>query len=84
MRGFFNLTAVFLRALGFVGALSPCLNGTPTPFRSTQSLHRRSRWVSASVRGAFIALQDSLLQRTSSILQLFCNEPLLLAYLTVM
>ena len=32
----------------------------------------------------FIALQDSPLQRTSSILQLFCNEPLLLAYLSVM
>jgi hypothetical protein len=32
----------------------------------------------------FIALQDSLLQRTSSILHLFCNEPLLLAYLSVM
>ena len=32
----------------------------------------------------FFALQDSLLQRTSSMLQLFCNEPLLLAYLSVM
>jgi hypothetical protein len=35
-------------------------------------------------RVALFALQDSLLQRTSSILQLFCNEPLLLAYLSVM
>ena len=42
----------------------------------------------ASERGvgfrSAIALQDSPLQRTSSILQLFCNEPLLLAYLSVM
>jgi len=35
-------------------------------------------------RHSFIALQDGVLQRTSSILQLFCNEPLLLAYLSVM
>ena len=42
-----------------------------------------SSW-SASVGSPFIALQDSLLQCTSSILQLFCNEPLLLAYLSVM
>ena len=35
-------------------------------------------------RRPFIALQDSLLQRTSSLLQLFYNEPLLLAYLSVM
>ena len=35
-------------------------------------------------RRSFFALQGSLLQRTSSILQLFCNEPLLLAYLSVM
>ena len=40
-------------------------------------------WASASAR-SFFALQDTLLQRTSSILQLFCNEPLLLAYLSVM
>ena len=32
----------------------------------------------------FIALQDSVLQRTPSVLQLFCNEPLLLAYLSGM
>jgi hypothetical protein len=39
---------------------------------------------SASVGASFIALQDGVLRRTSSILQLFCNEPLLLAYLSVM
>ena len=39
---------------------------------------------SLSVGAPFIALRDGLLQRTSSILQLFRNEPLLLAYLSVM
>ena len=37
-----------------------------------------------SVGALFIALRDDLLRRTSSILKLFRNEPLLLAYLSVM
>jgi hypothetical protein len=35
-------------------------------------------------RCPFFALQGSLLQRTPRILQPFCNEPLVLAYLSVM
>ena len=35
-------------------------------------------------RRSFFALQDSVLQRTSSILQPFCNEDLLLAHLSMM
>ena len=35
-------------------------------------------------RSSFIALQDSVLQRTSSILQPFCNEDLLMADLSMM
>ena len=75
----------FTRALGVLFVVSimtgqRARRGSAIQPRPRQPYDRAS----ASVGASFIASQDGVLQRTSSILQLFCNEPLLLAYLSVM